>query len=481
MTQLPVQDTCNLGAKELPLNTILCGDNLDVMPGFPDESFDLVVTDPPYFWNFMGRDWDKGLPSAEIWKECLRVLKPGAFAFVMCGPRQDCLARQILALEEAGFKIAYTSLFHVFAQGFPKASSISKNVDKRLGAEREIIGKYQIPSDSTSGRAGKEYTSKGGIGLPGQGAVYEYSGAPITAPATPQAKALEGSYAGFQPKPAVEVILVAMKPLSEKTYVDQAMANRKGVTWLDEGRIPYDIGGIEHHKTPRKSNKGRPFEYDASTSAFYSTNSRYERYNNQGRFPANLLVSDNVLDDGKVSNNYRPNSIGKSYPLSEGAFWAKNGDRYIFNPPNDSGSFSRYFDLDRWWAEKVKLLPKSVQKTFPFLIVPKASKSEKNRGCEGMEKRKIHPYPDNTGNPQKHGKHLPASNYHPTCKPIKLMSYLVTLGSRPGDVVLDPFAGSGTTCVAAKMDGRDYIGIDNDPEYCRIAKARIGAVQRAML
>ncbi|KKL13140.1 hypothetical protein LCGC14_2528710, partial [marine sediment metagenome] len=62
----------------------------------------------------------------------------------------------------------------------------------------------------------------------------------ITTSSTPQAKVLDGSYGGFQPKPAVEVIIVAMKPLSEKTFVDQALKNRKGITWLDNGRMPYD-------------------------------------------------------------------------------------------------------------------------------------------------------------------------------------------------------------------------------------------------
>ena len=56
---------------------------------------------------------------------------------------------------------------------------------------------------------------------------------------TEQAKRLQGAYAGFQPKPAVELILTVMKPLKEKTFVDQALSNGKGVTWLDHPRIPY--------------------------------------------------------------------------------------------------------------------------------------------------------------------------------------------------------------------------------------------------
>ena len=54
-----------------------------------------------------------------------------------------------------------------------------------------------------------------------------------------KAKQLDGSYGGFQPKPAWENIIVCMKPLSEKGYLDQAMKDGKGVTWLDDARIPF--------------------------------------------------------------------------------------------------------------------------------------------------------------------------------------------------------------------------------------------------
>ena len=57
------------------------------------------------------------------------------------------------------------------------------------------------------------------------------------------------------------------------------------------------------------------------------------------------------------------------------------------------------------------------------------------------------------------------------------MSYLITLGSREGDVVLDPFLGSGTTGVACKLLNRKFIGIEGEKEYLEIAKARIENTQ----
>jgi len=80
-------------------------DCLEGMRGLPDNSVDMVATDPPYGISFMGRAWDRAIPSVDTWRECLRVLKPGAFAFVMCIPRQDCLARMVVSLEDAGFNV----------------------------------------------------------------------------------------------------------------------------------------------------------------------------------------------------------------------------------------------------------------------------------------------------------------------------------------------------------------------------------------
>ena len=70
---------------------------------------------------------------------------------------------------------------------------------------------------------------------------------------------------------------------------------------------------------------------------------------------------------------------------------------------------------------------------------------------------------------------LPTKNNHPTVKPISLMSYLITLSSREDELVLDPFVGSGTTCIAAKLLNRKYIGMEMDSDYVVIAQKRIKA------
>ena len=69
---------------------------------------------------------------------------------------------------------------------------------------------------------------------------------------------------------------------------------------------------------------------------------------------------------------------------------------------------------------------------------------------------------------------MPENTDHPTQKPEKLIAKLVLASSNPGDVILDPFLGSGTTSVVAKKLGRSYVGIEMDEAYCCLAEKRLG-------
>lgn len=111
-----------------------------------------------------------------------------------------------------------------------------------------------------------------------------------------------------------------------------------------------------------------------------------------------------------------------------------------------------------------------------YFYVAKASKRERNAGLEGMperEKKTLNDYtrPSEGRTASKSG--APASNHHPTVKPIKLMEYLVRMITPPGGIVLDPFMGSGTTGCAAVKLGFQFIGIEREPEYLEIARKRI--------
>ena len=113
-----------------------------------------------------------------------------------------------------------------------------------------------------------------------------------------------------------------------------------------------------------------------------------------------------------------------------------------------------------------------------FLYVAKASRAEREQGLEGMPRRAAGMMQDDAykwpGTPE-HSPHRtpPSTNAHPTVKPVALMRWLVKLVTQPGDLVLDPFAGSGTTGMACVLEGREFIGIEREPEYAAIAERRI--------
>lgn len=457
-------------------------------------------------------------------RESLRVLKPGAFAYIMCAPRQDVLSVIMQCCNDAGFKTNFTSIYYTFASGFPKASNIGKMADKKNGRgvdEYKALAKYirnsrlklkismvdilkKFPSktenpsrrlmrwENGSSMPNKEQwqilkeklslddsfdkliergeAKREVIGVKRSGIETAFTlddntsdKVDITIPSTNLAKKLDGSYAGFQPKPALEVILVCMKPLSEKSYTDQAMQNGKGISWFNDCRIPFDDDKDVESSRYGTGTTGQVYNK-------YNQLSNNKITNTQGRFPANVLVSDDVLNDDKVTKS--TGGVIKSGNTNQ-VYGIFNKDVYT-ECPNDSGSFSRYFDLDSWQAQ--------------FLIVEKASKTEKNAGLDSSmvntdmysgkfpNSKKLSTISDgrkkSIDNPFQRGE-TKRQNTHPTIKPISLMSYLITMGSREGDIILDPFAGSGTTLVAASLLKRHSIGIEFNPDYCTIMKNRL--------
>ena len=80
-----------------------------------------------------------------------------------------------------------------------------------------------------------------------------------------------------------------------------------------------------------------------------------------------------------------------------------------------------------------------------------------------------------TANVVRLGKILPAASQHPTAKPVELVEHFLRLHTRPGDLVLDPFAGAGTTGVACVRMGRRFLGFELDPFWCEYANRRLGS------
>jgi site-specific DNA-methyltransferase (adenine-specific) len=425
-------------------NKLYLGDCLEIMPQFETDSIDAIVTDPPYGLKFMNNKWDASVPSVEIWQECLRILKPGAFAFVMSSPRQDVLSRMIINISDAGFNTNFTSIYWAYNTGFPKAQNISKVLDKRAGTKQTVIGHYQAPDGRK--RDYKTHANDSQKVFDIERKKFQAEGRPITTPATKEAKKFDGAYSGFQPKPAVEVVIVAMKPLSENTYIDQALKNGHGCTWLDRCRIPYandaEIGRLE-----AKMSKHSVVGKDMFNGYLKKTAWQFDK--KIGRFPTNIICENDSMDGSLEGEHY-----------------------------------SRYFSLEAWFEKYISGLPQKIQNTFPFLITPKPSVREKERKLESEEKKtkhyggKEHSFNANDFRPDgSRRKPVETRNIHPTIKPIKLMMWVIALGTQEGDIVLDPFMGSGTTPLAAKMTHRHYKGIELEKEFFDISVKRIDEAQ----
>ena len=144
-----------------------------------------------------------------------------------------------------------------------------------------------------------------------------------------------------------------------------------------------------------------------------------------------------------------------------------------------SGGASRFFTTTEYGDDD--LLPGEKPGDPPFFYSPKANRAEREAGCEGLPARSgaeatdREEGTDGLNSPRAGAGRTAAKvrNHHPCVKPVSVMRWLVRLVTPKNGVVLDPFAGSGTTGVACVHEGFDFIGIEREAEYAAIAEARI--------
>ena len=399
-------------------NIIHTGDCFDVLTELPDESVHAVVSDPPYGLNFMPNvtnGWDDFEPKeyqewCEKWaRECLRVLKPGGHMLAFSGNRTH--HRLFTGVEDAGFEIRDTLTWH-YGSGFPKAADVSKVIDKRADAEREVVGEDPHSANRTD-REGVALNSAEDGSLTDEGKRY------VTAPATDAARKWDGWKTGL--KPATEFVVMARKPFSGAT-VDSVLENGTGALNIDACRVE---GGERPERTVVDENTGsfdKYGDYENETTRATGTTS-------EGRYPANVVFDETAADALDARNESTVSSGGRSRVKGTSGFGKLSGDENHNEPGDpgfgDEGGPSRYF------------------------YTSKASRSERtNDGA--------------------------IENDHPTVKPRDLMEWLIKLVTREGQIVLDPFAGSGTTCMAAKGLGREFVGIERQAKYADVARVRCG-------
>ena len=405
------------------------GNNIEVIATFPDNSVDSIVTDPPYELGFMGKSWDSsGIAyNVELWQECLRVLKPGGHLLAFGGSRT--YHRMACAIEDAGFQIR-DQIMWVYGSGFPKSLNIGKAIDKVAGVEREVIGVRTDGMSATAMKPDKGWNANS------MGSVLE-----ITAPATAEAKEWDGW--GTALKPAHEPIVMARKPL-DGTVANNVLTHGVGGINIDGCRVGNEIIKTSGGRSVAVSGDERV----GAALGMYGESAPLNT-EHQGRFPANFIHdgSDEVTalfpDTGKSPAKITRGAggqHGKYSPIGR----HENVEGY-----GDSGSAARFF------------------------YCAKAGKAERNAGLDGMPEKR----PDDrttTGMETFEEKGVAKqANHHPTVKPTTLMRYLVRLVTPPNGIVLDPFAGSGSTLVAATLEGFSSIGIEITEEYIPIIEARI--------
>jgi len=460
------------------MNKIIQGDCLEVLKTLEDNSVDSIVTDPPYGIGFMGKAWDTFTPEAvgksveyskvrkprldgksrktngaedagtydlslrakneyqdwcyEWGKECFRVLKPGGHILISNSTRM--YHRMAVAIEDAGFEIR-DMIEWVYGSGFPKSLNIGKAVDKLQGNEREVVGERIRIGDK------KPYVNNNDEAMfnPGENNTV-----------TKGTSEWEGW--GTALKPAHEPICMARKPLSEKTVAENVLKWGTGGIDIDGSRV--ECSEIDKSQDRKMNQQADGFEkgWGMKPQGMVQVVDLIK-----GRFPANL-----IHDNSEEVRECFPES--KSVASKRGGATNGNGkniDYGDFNRVekyecgfNDSGNASRFF--------------KSI------IYTAKASKSERNRGCEELTKEvkgmNFGGELAGNGEPINIGTN---KNFHPTVKPIALMEYLIKMVTPKGGTVLDPFAGSGTTLIACEKLNRKWIGIEKEEEYVKIAEARI--------
>lgn len=382
-----------------PNVTLHAGDCRERMKELPDNSIDAILTDKPYELTsirkrfgaadaapaqtegndgafgrlskgFLGMAWDGSGVAFDpvLWSEMLRVLKPGGYYFGFMGART--YHRAACAAEDAGFLI-HPMIGWVYGQGMSLAPEMAKMIDKHLGTPGEVV-----PSGAPVKRllTGAEQHARG-TWIKDNGREYqpgEY------VPGSPEA----AQWAGWRPgaharKTALEPIIVAQKPFSEKS----AAANL----------LKWGVGALN---------------IDACRT-------------DAGRHPSNLMH-----DGSPEVVALFPESAGQqasSLPPGGG-----NGKA----PRGDSGSAARYFNTFE---------PEDLPAAFYH---PKAGKGDRD------------------------------GSSHATVKPIGLLRHLVRHICPPGGTILDPFAGSGTTAVAAQLEGMNCILMEAEDEYIEFLRKR---------
>jgi predicted RNA methylase len=415
----------------MPLPDLHVGDALDVLRSVRSESVDAVVTDPPYGLAFMGHAWDGTVPDVTFWSEVLRVAKPGAHVLAFGGSRT--YHRLAVAIEDAGFEIR-DQLLWVYGSGFPKSHDVAKAIDKTNG-EADRLHRFTAWM-RTTGVTARDLDALTGTKM---GSHY------LTAASQP-AIPTPALWSAIRPALDVDV------PAWIDELVERHEAERQ-VVGKATGKIVPDP-----ERGPRHTIGGHERTFDVTVAATEEAR-RWEGWGTalkpshepivMARRPLRGTVAANVTRHGTGAINVEACRIGRGEGGEAPAYTPNHGNQ-VYGAGMGGGAWANV--SGRWPANVIHDGSDEVLRRL----------SEASRFFYAAK-----PTRDDRG----------AGNLHPTVKPTALFRHLVRLVTPPGGVVLDPFAGSGTTGVAAMREGFRSLLVEIDDAYAETIRRRCDLVE----
>lgn len=399
------------------------GDCRDVLATLPENGFDACVTDPPYEIRFLGASWDgSGVAfDPKTWAAVLRVLKPGSPLVAFGGTRT--YHRMVCAIEDAGFQIR-DSIHWMYGQGWPKAKSQLKPghepivLARKPGETRALnVDACRVATDWNEPDRPESWKQSGKSDKPGESSMFGSGGTGI------------GCHPGGRwPANVVLVHSATCRRVGTK--------RAKGTPHVS-GNTVYEDKGVVSFKRTRSPTC---YTDEAGTE-------QVADFDCGPCCPVRALedqsVAAGVHGAGKArlgSSTPRPVEYSGVVPI--GPTGAGRMHRF-----GDVGTAARFYTCLEW-SKLDDLWP-------AFLYQAKASTSERERGLGSKKGER--------------------RNRHPTVKPIALMRWLCRLVTPAGGLVLDPFAGSGTTGCAAVLEQLRFYGVELDEAYADLARRRIAA------
>lgn len=441
--------------------TVHHGHCLDVLHELPDASVDAVCTDPPYELGFMGRQWDSsGIAfQVDLWRECLRVLKPGGHLMAFGASRT--YHRLAVAIEDAGFHIR-DSLHWIYGTGMPKGQDIAKSIDRRRDDRQKVL---QVTAWLAAARDKAGWTTRmlnDAFGYLGDRCSHWMTQGKAASVPMPEHWAKLRELLQFDD---TEILPLVQELTGRKGQLGEAWSEREQVgqgyrvrresqvqlAALSDGAYAITAPASDAAKAWQGWNTSlkpahEPIVLARKTTGFESTVANVLMYG------TGALNIDACRIEGRERTNYGLASAtrfqGGVYgsPSSSADFNSTAGrwpTNLLFGHSEDCGATCTHgcpvADLDAGDEKASRFFP-------VFRWTAKAGASER-------------PVVDGIA--------------HPTVKPLALMRWLVRLVTPPDGVVLDPFLGSGTTAQAARAEGFRCIGVEKEQSYLPLIRARL--------